>query len=158
MLDVRKALASDIAAVVDMAEQARRRLQKYQPKFWNKAEQSAAMTELFFTRLLAEPGTFFLVATEGNQRLGFLIARKFPSSPVYDPGGDTYLIDDFCVLEPHHWLTTGEALLSHATTLIHEHGAVQLLVTCPDRDLAKAQTLRRSDLTIASNGWTKPLS
>lgn len=158
MLDVRKAVASDIAAAVEMMEQARHRYQKYQPKFWHKAPQSAAMTELFFRKLLSEAGTFFLVATEGSQRLGFVIARKFPSPPVYDPGGDTYLIDDFCVVEPHHWLTTGEALLSHVTTLIHEHGAAQILVTCADRDLAKAQTLRRSDLTVASNWWTKPLT
>lgn len=157
MLDVRKAVASDIAAVVEMAEQGRRQYQKYQPKFWHKAAKSAAMTELFFTKLLSEPGSYFLVAVEGDRRLGFVIARKFPSPPVFDPGGDTYLIDDFHVIDPQHWLTTGEALLSHATTLLHEHGAVQIVVTCADRDLAKAEMLRRSQLTIASNWWTKPL-
>ncbi len=156
-MDVRKAAASDIEATVDLAERNRLQYQKYQPTFWRKHPQSAAVTQLFFTRLLAEPGTYFLVATEGGQFLGFLIARKFPSSPVFDPGGDTYLIDDFCVTEPRHWITIGEALLSHASTLIHEHGAVQILVTCADRDLAKAGVLRRSDLTIASNWWTKPL-
>ena len=156
-MDVRKAAASDIEATVDLAERNRLQYQKYQPTFWRKHPQSAAVTQLFFTRLLTEPGTYFLVATEGGQFLGFLIARKFPSSPVFDPGGDTYLIDDFCVTEPRHWITIGEALLSHASTLIHEHGAVQILVTCADRDLAKAGVLRRSDLTIASNWWTKPL-
>ena len=89
--------------------------------------------------------------------LGFLIARKFPAPPVYAPGGDTYMVDDFCVLEPQHWLTVGEALLSHASTLIHEAGAAQIVVVGADRDLAKAEMLRRSDLTIASNWWTKPL-
>ena len=88
---------------------------------------------------------------------GFLIARKFPAPPVYAPGGDTYMVDDFCVLEPQHWLTVGEALLSHASTLIHEAGAAQIVVVGADRDLAKTEMLRRSDLTIASNWWTKPL-
>ncbi|MBI3197185.1 MAG: GNAT family N-acetyltransferase [Rhodospirillales bacterium] len=157
-MDVRKAAASDIEATVEMAERNRRQYQKYQPTFWRKHPQSAAMTQIFFTRLLTEPGTFFLVAVEGSQLLGFLIARKFPSSPVFDPGGDTYLIDDFCVIEPQYWLTIGEALLSHASTLIHEHGAAQILVTCADRDLAKTEVLRRSELTIASNWWTKALS
>ena len=156
-MDVRKAAGSEIESTVDLAERNRLQYQKYQPTFWRKHPQSAAVTQLFFTRLLAEPGTYFLVATEGGQFLGFLIARKFPSSPVFDPGGDTYLIDDFCVTEPRHWITIGEALLSHASTLIHEHGAVQILVTCADRDLAKTEVLRRSDLTIASNWWTKPL-
>ena len=156
-MDVRKAAASDIEATVDLAERNRLQHQKYQPTFWRKHAQSAAMTRLFFTRLLTEPGSYFLVATEGSQFLGFLIARKFPASPVFDPGGDIYLVDDFCVIEPRYWLTTGEALLSHASTLIHEHGATQILVTCADRDLAKTEVLRRADLTIASNWWTKPL-
>lgn len=156
-MDVRKAAASDIEATVDLAERNRQQHQKYQPTFWRKHPQSAAMTRLFFTRLLTESGTYFLVAAEGSQFLGFLVARKFPASPVFDPGGDTYLVDDFCVIEPRYWLTIGEALLSHASTLIHEHGAVQILVTCADRDLTKIEVLRRSDLTIASNWWTKTL-
>jgi GNAT superfamily N-acetyltransferase len=156
-LDVRKAQATDIEAAVELVERSRRQLQKYQPTFWRKAANSAAATETFFARLLAEPDTFFLVAVEGSHQQGFLIARKFPAPPVFDPGGDTYLIDDFCVLEPHLWLTVGEALLSFVSTLIHEHGGAQIVVVSADRDLAKTEMLRRSELTIASNWWTKPL-
>lgn len=156
-MDIRKARASDIEVVTELVERDRRQRQKYQPVFWHKAANSKAATQAFLAELLTEPGTFFLVAVEGSQMLGFLVARKFPAPPVYDPGGDTYLIDDFCVSEPRHWLTVGEALLSHASTLIHEHGGVQVVVICADRDLAKAEMLRRSDLTIASNWWTKPL-
>ena len=156
-MDIRKARASDIEVVTELVERDRRQRQKHQPLFWRKAANSKAATQAFLAELLTEPGTFFLVAVEGSQMLGFLVARKFPAPPVYDPGGDTYLIDDFCVSEPRHWLTVGEALLSHASTLIHEHGGVQVVVICADRDLAKAEMLRRSDLTIASNWWTKPL-
>ena len=156
-MDVRKAETTDIEAAVELAERSRRQFQKYQPTFWRKATNSAAATETFFARLLAEPDTFFLVAIEGSRLEGFLIARKFLSPPVFDPGGDTWLIDDFCVLDPRLWLSVGEALLSHVTTLIHEHGGVQIVVVSADRDLAKTEMLRRSDLTIASNWWTKPL-
>jgi GNAT superfamily N-acetyltransferase len=156
-LDVRKAETTDIKAAVELVERSHRQFQKYQPTFWRKAANAAAVTETFFTRLLAEPATFFLVALEGSRLEGFLIARKFPSPPVFDPGGDTWLIDDFCVAEPRLWLSVGEALLSHATTLIHEHGGAQIVVVSADRDLAKTEMLRRSDLTIASNWWTKPL-
>jgi len=156
-LDVRKAETADIKAAVELVERSRRQFQKSQPTFWRKAARSAATTETFFTKLLGESDTLFLVAVEGNQQQGFLIARKFPNPPVFDPGGDTWLIDDFCVAEPHFWLSIGEALLSHATTLIHEHGGVQVVVVSADRDLAKTEMLRRSDLTIASNWWTKPL-
>ena len=156
-MDVRPAKATDIPTAVAMVERSRRQQQKYQPTFWRKAENSAKATESFFARLVDEPGTYFLVATEGSQVQGFLIAAKFPAPPVFDPGGETYLIDDFCVAEPHLWLTVGEALLSHASTLIHEHGGAQIVVVSADRDLAKSEMLRRSDLTVASNWWTKPL-
>jgi hypothetical protein len=156
-VDVRKATADDIDDAVDIAERWRRQYQKFQPTFWRKASNSAETTRRFFTKLLAEKDVFFLVGTEGARTVGFLIARKIPAPPVYAPGGDTYLIDDFCVAEPIEWLTAGEALLSHASTLIHEAGAVQIVVACGDRDLAKAEMLRRSDLTIASNWWTKAL-
>jgi GNAT superfamily N-acetyltransferase len=156
-LDIRKAEIADIKAAVELVERSRRQLQKFQPVLWRKAAKSAAATETFFTRLLAEPDSFFLVAVEGSQQQGFLVAQKFANPSAFDPGGDTWLVDDFCVAEPHLWLSIGEALLSHATTLIHEHGGVQIVVVSADRDLAKTEMLRRSDLTIASNWWTKPL-
>jgi GNAT superfamily N-acetyltransferase len=156
-MDIRRPTASELDAVVAIVEGQRRQYQKHQPTFWHKAADSADKTRTVFTKLLAEPQSYFLVATEGAQVLGFLIARKFGAPPVYAPDGDTWLIDDFAVLEPRHWLGIGEALLSHASTLLHEHGAAQIVVTCADRDLAKAEVLRRSDLTIASNWWTKPL-
>ncbi len=156
-MDIRRATASDIDAVVDIIEGQRKQYQKFQPTFWHKAANSAATTKSSFTKLLVEPDTYFLVSTEGRQILGFLIARKFAPPPVYAPGGDTWLVDDFAVLEPRHWLGIGEALLSHVSTLLHEHGAAQILAVCAERDLAKAEVLRRSDLTVASNWWTKPL-
>jgi len=156
-MDIRRATASDLAAVVAIIESQRKQYQKFQPAFWHKAADSAATTQAFFAKLLGEPDTYFLVSTEGREILGFLIARKVPAPPVYAPGGDTWLIDDFAVAEPRHWLGIGEALLSHVSTLLHEHGGAQIVAVCADRDLAKAEVLRRSDLTIASSWWTKPL-
>src|SRR5262249_46524466 len=138
-MDIRRATASDLDAVVAIIESQRKQYQKFQPTFWHKAANSAATSKAFFTTLLLEPQTYFLVAAEGSQILGFLIARKFPAPPVYVPGGDTWLIDDFAVAEPRHWLGIGEALLSHVSTLVHEHGAAQIVAVCADRDLAKAE-------------------
>jgi ribosomal protein S18 acetylase RimI-like enzyme len=156
-MDIRRATASDIDAVVAIIEAQRKQYQKFQPVFWRKASGSAAASTAFFIKLLGDDGTYFLVATEGKQILGFLIARKFANLPVFAPGGDTWLIDDFAVSEARHWLGIGEALLSHASTLLHEHGAAQIVAICAERDLAKAEVLRRSDLTVASSWWTKPL-
>ncbi len=156
-MEVRRATVSDVDAAVGIAERKYRQYQKYQPTFWRKAPNSAKSAKAHFTSLLEAQDTIFLVATEGSQIFGFLIARRYQTPPVYAPGGDTWLVDDFCVAEMHQWLSIGEALLSHATTLIHEAGGAQIVVVCGDRDLAKAEMLRRSDLTIASNWWTKPL-
>lgn len=156
-MDIRRATASDLDAVVAIIESQRKQYQKFQPTFWHKAPDSAATAKTFFAELLVEPDTYFLVSTEGRQILGFLIARKFAAPPVYAPGGDTWLIDDFAVSEPRYWLGIGEALLSHVSTLLHEHGAAHILAVCAERDLAKAEVLRRSDLTVASSWWTKPL-
>ena len=156
-MDVRKAETIDIEAAVALAERSRRQLHKHQPTLWHKAANSTVATKTLFTELLTEPGTYFLVALEGSQLQGILIARKFAAPPGFDSRGDTYLIDDFWMLEPHLWLTVGEALLSHVSTLIHEHGGVRIVVVAADRDLAKTEMLRRSGLGIASNWWTKSL-
>ena len=156
-MDIRRATASDLDAVIAIIESQRKQYQKFQPAFWRRADNAASLTRTFFSGLLAAPETYFVVATEGRQLLGFLIARKLAAPPLFDPGGDTWLIDDFAVSEPRHWLSIGEALLSHVSTLLHEHGAAQIVAACADRDLAKTEMLRRSDLTIASSWWTKPL-
>ncbi len=156
-MDVRRATVSDIDAAVGLAERTRRQLQKHQPTLWRKAADSAKSTKALYGKLLEEHDTLFLVATEGARMLGLLIARKIETPPVYAPGGDTWQVDDFHMAEPHHWLSVGEALLSHASTLVHEHGAAQIVVVAADRDLAKAEMLRRSGLSIASNWWTRPL-
>src|SRR6185437_16240368 len=98
-MDIRRATASDIDAAVAIIETKRKQYQKFQPTFWRKAADSAAVSKTFFAKLLVTPDTYFLVSHEGPQILGFLIARKFPAPPVYTPGGDTWMIDDFAVSE-----------------------------------------------------------
>jgi ribosomal protein S18 acetylase RimI-like enzyme len=156
-MDVRRATASDLDAAAAILESQRRQYHKYQPTFWHRSADPAEPARAQLADRLAEAQSYFLVATEGRQVLGLLIARKLTASPVHAPDGEIWLIDDFAVLEARHWLAIGEALLSHASTLLHEHGAAQIVVTCADRDLAKAEMLRRSDLGIASNWWTKLL-
>ncbi len=156
-MDVREATDSDVEACVALAERSHRQLQKYQPVYWRKAAKSADSLRMVLSALPAAADSYFLVAVEGSRTLGFLVARKVAMAPAFAPGGDTWLVDEFCVEEPHYWLGVGEALLSHVSTLVHEHGAVQIVVVCADRDLAKTEMLRRADLTIASNIWTKPL-
>ena len=66
-MDIRRATASDIDAVVAIIETKRKQYQKFQPTFWRKANDSAAITTTFFTKLLGAPDTYFLVATEATR-------------------------------------------------------------------------------------------
>ena len=149
--------ASHVGDVVAMLEEKRLEYQEYQPVFWRKASDSANSTVEFFQAMLVETGALFLVAADKDELLGFLIARKFPTPPVYAPGGCTYLIDDFCVASTDLWNSAGSMLLAEASARLNETGASQIVVVCGDRDVPKAELLRRQGLTIASNWWTNPL-
>ncbi len=149
---------SHVGDVVEMLEATRLRYQEYQPVFWRKAPDSANSTKEFFLSAVDEAGTLFLIAADKGELLGFLIAREIPTPPVYAPGGRTYLIDDFCVASSDHWISAGSLLLVDACSRLKEAGASQIVVVCGDRDIPKAELLRRQGLTIASNWWTRPLA
>ena len=155
---VSRADASHVGDVVEMLEATRLRYQEYQPVFWRKAPDSANSTKEFFLSAVDETGTLFLIAADKGELLGFLIAREIPTPPVYAPGGRTYLIDDFCVASSDHWISVGTLLLVDACSQLKEAEASQIVVVCGDRDIPKAELLRRQGLTIASNWWTSPLT
>jgi hypothetical protein len=111
----------------------------------------------FFAKLASEPDTVFLVAEDEGHMQGFVIARKFPTPPVYAPGGSTWLIDDFCVATPDAWQTAGKVLLAEASAAARARGAGQVVVVCGDHDHAKAELLARlayrSPATGGQNPW-----
>ncbi len=154
---IRPASQPDLAHVPRMPEDRRVQYQEYQPVFWRKAEDSAVLAGDFMAKTLAREDVLFLVAESDERILGFLVATEISAPPVYDPGGPTYHVDDFCVLSPSLWSTVGKALLDHARHLLREKGVAQVLVVCGDLDQPKADMLRGERLTIASNWWTQPL-
>ncbi|HLO04418.1 MAG TPA: hypothetical protein VK191_15010 [Symbiobacteriaceae bacterium] len=90
--------------------------------------------------------------TEGRVD-GFVIARIVPSPPVYAPGGPTCSIDDFVA----PWPAPGNDLLEAAIAWAKEQGAAQVVVVTAEKDEAKRAMLAESDLSIASEWWTKPI-
>ena len=154
---IEQAKRGDIDAIVEIIERRRLEYQNYQPTFWRKSADSAESTRDFFGQLAEDRETLFLVASENDLPCGFVIAREVDTPSVYAPGGATSLIDDFCVASPDLWRTVGEALLAAASERVKAQGAAQIVVVCGDRDVPKAEFLRRHGLTIASNWWTQPL-
>jgi hypothetical protein len=79
-----------------------------------------------------------------------------PHAAVYDPGGPTAVIDDFCVARPEQWMTVGAELLACARAFGRKAGWSQIVVVCGARDEAKAALLRATDLAVVTHWWRGP--
>jgi GNAT superfamily N-acetyltransferase len=153
-LTIRAAASEDVPGCATMVETARVRLEGFEPRLWRRAAGAAAATQAFFARLIDDPQALFLVAMDKSALVGFLIARVQPAPPVYDPGGPTALIDDFCVAAPARWADVGARLLTEARTRLKVRGIAQIIVVSPEREAGKMAMLKASGLSLASTWWT----
>jgi GNAT superfamily N-acetyltransferase len=154
---IQPAQEAHVPAMVALSEQKRAEYAAYQPLFWRKAVNSADVQTPYFRRLLTQENMLALVALEGETVVGFVIAAVVPAPPVYDPGGLTCLIDDFCVAQPEQWPTVGRALLAAVTAQAAERGACQAVVVCGHRDEPKRALLRSAGLSISSEWYVSPI-
>lgn len=154
MSDIRHASATDLPAMVALIERRRVQYEKYEPVFWKKAVDSAEKTEPFFKSLLTNERATTLVAYDGENLVGFLIAINTPAPPVYEPGGTTILVDDFCVADASLWPSVGRALLDRLETIGREAGWRQYVVVSGKADQEKSEFLASTRLSLASTWWT----
>jgi len=154
---IRSAQAGDIEACVGMIEARRRLHETFEPRFWRKADHSAAMSTAFFGHLATDAGALFLVSDSDGQIDGFLIAMPVQNPPVYAPGGPTAQIDDFCVADPSRFSTVGAALLDEARKRLKARGFTQLVVVCAARDEARTAFLESRRLSLTTTWWTTSL-
>jgi ribosomal protein S18 acetylase RimI-like enzyme len=157
-MQIRNASKDDALRCVELVEARRKEYEKYEPRFWRKAATSAASTLPWFEKLFADERNVSLVAVENTMIVGFLIAREFPTPPVYDPGGATALIDDFCVISKDRWQDAGGALLQHAKSELNRRGFAQFVVVGAQQDTAKTAFLSQAELSLASTWWTSEVS
>lgn len=157
MTAIRIATLTDIPALVELSEQFRTTLEQLQPHMWRKSADSRAAQTSHFEKLLTENTNVIALVHEAPAITGFVIASLVAAQPVYDPGGLTCLIDDFCVAQPNLWKTVGAALMQTVTNMARSHGAVQVVVICPHLDKAKRAMLRSHKLSIASEWFTREL-
>ncbi len=143
-----------VAAMVTLSERKRTAYAAYQPQFWRKAPDSASVQTPYFHELLARDAVVALVALEDERVVGFVIAAIVPAPAVYDPGGLTCMIDDFCVAAPDQWATVGRSLLTTVTQAAKARGATQTVVVCGHLDAPKRAALAAAGLTIASEWYT----
>ena len=154
---IRKATQEDVPAMVELAEQRRVQYQQYQPTFWRKAADSREKHTPFLSKLVQDERVVALVSERNGVIDGFLIATLVPAPPVYDPGGKTCNIDDFCVAGDSDWEQLGKALLDEAMREMKARGAVQTVVVCGHLDATKRAMLAEEGFTIASEWYVRDI-
>ena len=150
---IRPAVAGDLDAVLDLADDRRRQYATYQPRFWRPAPDAAARQAPYLAVLIADPAVITLVAVTDAGLVGYAIGQLTAAPPVYEPGGPTCMVDDFAVADPGLWSTVGVDLLTAVTREATDRGAAQVVVVTAARDDPKRAALDRGGLTPASEWW-----
>jgi hypothetical protein len=154
----RAATTEDIPALVELSDQRRQQYAQYQPVFWRPAADARERHEPFLRSLLAHDHVITRVHERDDGAVdAFVIATLVSAPPVYDPGGLTCGIDDFCVADASDWPTTGTRLLADAMAEAKTRGASQVVVVCGHLDQPKRAMLAAVGLTIASEWYVCPL-
>lgn len=139
--------------MVFLSHQKRCDYEKAQPQFWKHADGAKEAQAKWFEELLLQDHSILLIAQSQNKLQGFIIGRIISAPEVYNPGGLTLMIDDFCVAYPSEWQVIGGKLLAELNQLSQKRGAVQVVVVCGAHDEFKRDFLKKSGLNIASEWY-----
>lgn len=148
----RQSQLSDIDALVSRSKVKRLAYEKVQPQFWRYAGETGdeAQKQWFKELLESEDYLMFTAEDDHQEIVGFVIGKLMPAPEVYNPGGLTLMIDDFCVSSPTLWETVGKALIKGIKADANAKGAAQVLVVCGSHDYPKRKFLGEQNLSIAS--------
>lgn len=157
---VRLAINLDIDHMVAISYQKRRAYEKAQPQFWKWAgvEGEASQTK-WFAELMIRDDYIMLVAIDDNEKMmGFMIGRLTPAPAVYNPGGLTLMIDDYCVNDETLWPIVGKKLMDEIKIISKAKRVVQILIVCGAHDGTKQHFLKNNGLTVASEWYVGSLA
>lgn len=90
------------------------------------------------------------IESNAQEILGFIIGRIMPAPEVYNLGGLTLMIDDFCVTSENLWHSVGAELIENIKDVAFRRDAVQIVVVCGSVDLPKRKFLMDQNLSVAS--------
>lgn len=149
---IRTSQLSDIDTMVSLSKAKRLGYEKAQPQFWRYAREEGDNTQRqWFTELLEDENHMMFTAESNAQEiLGFIIGKLMPAPEVYNPGGLTLMIDDFCVQSENLWQSVGHELIEKIKATANTKGATQILVVCGAHDHPKRKFLSEQNLQVAS--------
>jgi hypothetical protein len=151
-INIRPSQLSDIFAMVSLSKAKRMLYEKAQPQFWCYAgeEGDRAQGEWFKELLEDKNDVMFTAESETQEILGFIIGKLMPAPEVYNPGGLTLMIDDFCVQFENLWQSVGASLIEETKAATNARGATQIVVVCGAHDYPKRKFLSEQNLSIVS--------
>ena len=149
-IKVAQATKTDVASMVDLSYQKRRAYEKAQLQFWRYAKGAEEVQEKWFEELLDHDDHIVLVAKSDTETIGFIIGRLVKAPEVYNPGGLTLMIDDFCVKSEIDWQSVGLELMNAISLIAKEKGAAQFYVVSGAHDNAKCDFLEKFGLSNAA--------
>ena len=151
-INIRTSQLTDIDAMVSLSKAKRMLYEKAQPQFWRYAGEEGDNTQRqWFKQLLEDKNHVMFTAESDTQEiLGFIIGKLMPAPEVYNPGGLTLMIDDFCVQSENLWQSIGARLIEEIKIPTQSKGATQILVVCGSHDNPKRKFLSEQNLSIAS--------
>jgi predicted acetyltransferase len=149
---VRTSQLSDIDAMVLLSKAKRLAYEKAQPQFWRYAGEEGDNTQRQWFKELLENKNYVMFTAESDTQeiLGFIIGKLMPAPEVYNPGGLTLMIDDFCVQSENLWQSVGTRLIATVKAAAKAKGATQIVVVCGAHDNPKRKFLIDQNLSIAS--------
>ena len=138
--------------MVSLSKAKRNLYEKAQPQFWRYAgeEGNKAQGEWFKQLLEDKNYVMFTAESDSQEIIGFVIGKLISATEVYNPGGLTLMIDDFCVQSENLWQSVGARLIEEIKTAAKDKGATQILVVCGAHDYPKRKFLNEQNLSIAS--------
>jgi len=157
-VSIRSASAADVQAMTQLTATKRQQLEMFEPVMWRPSEAAAQMTPAFFTHQVGQPNVVARVAERGGRVVGFIIGVIQDAPPVFSPGGQTVLIDDFAVVEGTDADEAASALLDAVMSEGRARGAVQIIAVAAARDERAGRWLGSKKLHVASQWWTRTLT
>lgn len=149
---IRRSGLSDIEAMVSLSKAKRLAYEKAQPQFWRYAGESGDHAQGTWLKELLRTENYLMFTAESNTQeiLGFIIGKLMPAPEVYNPGGLTLMIDDFCMKSENLWQSVGAVLIEAIKGPAKAKGALQILVVCGAHDYLKRRFLVEQNLSISS--------
>ena len=153
---------TDTLAMVSLSKAKRILYEKAQAAFWRYAGEEGDNTQRqWFKELLEDKNYVMFTASacakasvdkenDTQEILGFIIGKLMSAPEVYNPGGLTLMIDDFCVQSENLWQSVGHALIEETKAAAKVKSATQILVVCGAHDHPKRKFLNEQNLSIAS--------